>query len=218
MDSYQLIIALGSVGTLGTVLILFYIQIIKPWLNEPVIIIYFEQKDPYCKEINWLYFDDKKGNILSTSSYWVRIKSMNEGGSVAKNCEGQLIEVVDYWTEEPIEKFVPLILKWSSRPIGVPIDINKRASWFLDIIFINKDNPDVRKTFGTVFSKKIHICDIFRNKPMGTLQDLKEGRYILKIMVYGDNFNPTIKKLYVNWSGKWKKQHSGRESIIVKNR
>ena len=215
MDTYLIIAALGSIGTLGTVLILFYIQIIKPWLNEPVINIEFNQKEPYCKEVGWV-FKDPQGNTIRTPSYWIRVKVKNEGGSVAKNCEGQLIDILDYWTEESVEKFVPLILRWSSRPATGPIDINRESSWFLDVIFINRDNKDVRSTFGTTFSKKAHINDIFREHPTGTLKDLKAGRYYLKIMIYGDNFRPQIKKIYMNWSGKWKKGHSGRESIIVK--
>lgn len=55
MDLYQLIITLGSLGTFGTVLILAYIEIIRPWLNAPQLKIDFEQKEPYCKEIDWIF-------------------------------------------------------------------------------------------------------------------------------------------------------------------
>jgi len=215
MDLYQFIIALGSLGTLGTVLIIFFIQIIKPWLNEPLIIIDFAQKEPFCKEVNWLFLKDQQGNNLTTPSYWIRVKVRNEGDSIAENCEGQLIEVSDD-RGNIIEKYVPLILSWASRPKQAPIDISKGASWFLDVIFVNKDNSNVRNIFGTTFSKKVHICDIFRGNPTGTFQDFKAGKYYFKIMIYGDNFKPTTKKLYVNWDGKWKIH--GRDSIIVRLR
>jgi len=212
MDWSQFVIALGSLGTFGTVLILAYIEIIRPWLNAPQLKIDFEQKEPYCKEIGWI-FKDSQGNIVRTPSYWIRIKVTNIGSSVAENCYGQLTEIIDH-RKGIVENFVPLILRWSSRPSIDPIDIVEETSWFLDIIHINKDNNKVRGIFGSTYSNKAHICEIYREQPTGTKKELRTGKYTLKIMVYGDNIKPVKKELYVNWGGNWKAH--GRDSIIVK--
>jgi len=148
--------------------------------------------------------------ILEIPGYWIRVKIKNKGMSIARNCEGRLVEIsrVENGGEKRIKKFVPLILRWASRPYITPIDINRKSSWFLDIVFINKEDERMKEEF----SNYVHICDIFRPVPTGTMKDLEPGEYYLKVTVYGENFNPKTEKFYMNWFGNWNEK--GENSII----
>lgn len=239
MDYMILIQTLTAIGTLGTALVILWLQIIRPWLYAPELKIDFRQEEPYCKEVPWIFKEDvNKANFPSkitpisgstygepqilldttddsityeTNAYWIRLKVTNEGGSVAKNCEGQLTEVRDK-DKNLMRGFVPIILRWSSRPDIDPIDINKEAFWFLDILFINQAHAKFEEA--EKFSKHAHICDIYRNVPTGTSKDLEQGEYYLKITIYGDNFKPKSNILFINWKGEWK--GSGAKSISCK--
>lgn len=239
MDYMLLIQTLVAIGTLGMALVILWLQIIKPWLNEPEIEIEFEQEEPCCKDVPWIFQDDidkvefptkifspsgstsGEPNICAdingkvtyeTPAYWIRVKVTNNGKSVAENCEGQLIELRNN-EKQLMKKFVPLILRWSSRPDIVPIDINRGASWFLDIIFINEEIKNMQST--EEFSKYAHICDIYRGQHTGTIRELEAGEYYLKIAIYGDNFNPKTREFHMKWGGKWNK--TGKESINFKD-
>ena len=69
--------ALTAIGTFGMALLLFYIEIIKPWRRKPKIKIEFRQEEPYCKEV-------PLANLQNIPSYWMRIKVENIGKQIAK--------------------------------------------------------------------------------------------------------------------------------------
>ena len=238
MDYVALIQTLTAVGTLGTAIVILWLQVIRPWLYAPKLKIDFRQEEPYCKDVLWVFQGDvnnatfplgilpPSGNTYGEpqtsldmdgdltyriNAYWIRLKVTNNGGSVAKNCEGQLTEVRDK-DKNLMRGFVPVILRWSSRPDIGPIDINKEAFWFLDILFINQAHAESKEA--KKFSKYVHICDIYRDMPTGTSKDLEQGEYYLKITVYGDNFKPKSIILFIDWKGKW--ERSGAESIFCK--
>jgi len=197
--------ALTAIGTFGMALLLFYIEIIKPWRRKPKIKIEFRQEEPYCKEV-------PLANLQNIPSYWMRIKVENIGKQIAKGVEGRLVEIKDK-DGNSISKFVPLILRWASRPYSkipdikdVRMDINRGASWFLDVIYI----ADVTKLKSSekekyeIWGQKAHICDIYMGLPTGTLKDIDPGEYYLKIIIYGDNIEPFSKTFRLIWRGKYK--------------
>ncbi|RLI75500.1 hypothetical protein DRP05_14675 [Archaeoglobales archaeon] len=196
---------LTAIGTFSMAVLLFYIEVIKGWLKRPKIRIEFRQEEPYCKEV-------PLEDLQNIPSYWIRIKVENIGKQIAKGVEGRLVEIKDK-NGNSIKEFVPLILRWASRPYSkipdiqdVRMDINRGASWFLDVIYI----ADVAKLKSSekerykIWGQRTHICDIYMGLPTGTLKDLDPGEYYLTITIYGDNIKPLSKTFRLTWGGKYR--------------
>ena len=205
MEIKILLEALTAFGTTGMALIVFYLQIVKGWIKRPKIRIEFEQEEPYCKEVPLV-------NLQNIQSYWMRIKVENVGREIAQGVEGRLTEIKDK-NKKPIKEFVPLVLRWSSRPYAeipdikdVRMDINRGASWFLDVIFIadTRELKSPEREKYKDWGQKAHICDIYAGSPTGTPRDLDPGEYYITITIYGNNIQPFSKTFYLMWTGKYK--------------
>ena len=134
-----------------------------------------------------IFIDYKK------KGYFVRIKVQNTGGSLAKKCQGVIAEVeLTEGDFDETEHFVPLVLHWANRSprlCGDPMDLNRGAHWYLDVVYAVGD------------SDSIHVFHISTGEPIGAVDKFKKGEYRFKIIIYAENAKPTEKWLRLEWGG-----------------
>jgi hypothetical protein len=167
---------LAGFGTLALALASVYAEIIKPWWNRPKFSVEFENGVPYCRV----------AKILGSkfNGYYVRIKVINSGRSVAKRCIGKVTQIMDSAGTE-LPGYDPVALPWIGTDINEapfrPIDLNNKEYEYLNILYKTDKDP--------------HLAMIWRDKiPRGTSSELSKGEYTLQVTIYGDNVKPFSQK------------------------
>ncbi|MEK6898914.1 MAG: hypothetical protein AABW79_02335 [Nanoarchaeota archaeon] len=156
------------------------------WKNRPIIRLGLKNKEPH---VLTLYSASE-----ATITYLFRIKVINDGKTIAKNCKVKILSV----SPAPEERyFEPDILKWSSAPremqhrIDIPhierVDISQ-------LIPIHKENKDISPYSGSEF------CDLFSITSRGNMISFissgkreflaREKDYMVTIEICGDNLEP----------------------------
>ena len=189
-------IALGSIATLGVVLVNIYLIFIKPCRERAEFSLEFEMKNPFCAEATSSNFGTKTSSD-KLPTFWIRLKVKNKGRSVAQNCKGRLIEIIDV-EGKTIDKFDPTTLlwvgtSWKEEPFR-NISLNRKEGEYLDVLVTQEGDP------------RLHICgDQFvwatGYDQRAIKRYLYSGSYILHISIYGDKVNPETCYWSVVWNG-----------------
>jgi hypothetical protein len=160
---------LTAIGTLLAVIaavILSAAPQIEARLTRPIFKVYFKNEEPYCR--------------TTMEGYWIRLRVVNSGKSVAKNCEGKMVRIIDASTKQERKDFDPIVLRWVGSTIDKPIDINRNEDEYLDII---QTNALIEKQF------LIRAAGVEKN-PMGINLHPPRGDYFLHVELYGANVEP----------------------------
>lgn len=177
---------LSAIGTIALALITFTISMIIPWIKKPKFEIEFENKEPFCRDV-----DMRLTELLTPTitSYWLRLKVKNIGKTVAKHCIGKLVKVMDPSGRE-LNNYDPVILHWVGTNWGeIPfrhIDLNQGEHEFLDLFQIKSNTPE-RLNISTTGDAR------------GIPTHFPPGTYIILVTVYGDNIYPCSKRFSVIW-------------------
>ncbi len=187
-----------AVGTLGVTFLVLYQEF---WRRPKLKIEFCQENEGFCRNasVNWvirripnrLMYCEIDQSILT---YWVRIKVINVGKTVAKRCVGKANEMSCIKNNKVIlcQPFDPCILHWVGQKGDDlnPIDISKKEYYYLDVLFTQKDDPHF-------------YINTDLTQARGIKYDWEAGEYLLKVSVYGENGNPASKTLRVIWNGKW---------------
>ena len=171
---------LAGFGTLALALATVWVQIIKPWWNRPKFSVEFENRVPYCRV----------ARIRGTKSYgyYVRIKVINSGRSVARRCIGKVTQIMDNAGKELLDHD-PVALPWVGTDINEvpfrPIDLNNKEYEYLNIVYKTDKNPQL----AMIWKDQI---------PRGTSSELSKGEYILQVTIYGNNVKPLTQRYKLN--------------------
>jgi len=160
---------LTAIGTLLAVIaavILSAAPQIATRLTRPIFKVDFKNEEPYCR--------------TTMEGYWIRLRVVNSGKSVAKNCEGKMVRIIDASTKQERKDFDPIVLRWVGSTIDKPIDINRNEDEYLDII---QTNALIEKQF------LIRAAGVEKN-PMGINLHPPRGDYFLHVELYGANVEP----------------------------
>jgi hypothetical protein len=160
---------LTAIGTLLAVIaavILSAAPQIAARLTRPIFKVDFKNEEPYCR--------------TTMEGYWIRLRVVNSGKSVAKNCEGKMVRIIDASTKQERKDFDPIVLRWVGSTIDKPIDINRNEDEYLDII---QTNALIEKQF------LIRAAGVEKN-PMGINLHPPRGDYFLHVELYGANVEP----------------------------
>src|SRR3990170_8414429 len=117
----QWVSAIGTVLAVIVAIVLSVSSLIAKWWNKPRFKVEFTNEKPYCRTTNFPQYQ----------AYWIRLKVLNVGRSVAKDCKGKLVKIIDAETKEERKDFDPIVLYWVGEPFGEPIDINENDGEFL---------------------------------------------------------------------------------------
>ena len=171
---------------LAILVALFGLDILS-WRNRPKIRFALSNYPPYVIQT----FNSQKFMIK-----YFRIKVINMGKTVAKNCHIKLISASSTGKERILPLIEPDKLKWSNAPL------DSRYS-------IRREKLDISPHGGWEF------CDLFRLESTGMdkIRFMSSGErdvpindnYIIKIEISGDNLRPrkaTIKTTNKNWETK----------------
>ena len=162
--------AIGTVLAVIVAIMLSVSSLIAKWWNKPRFKVEFKNEEPYCRTTTFpLYL-----------AYWIRLRFLNEGRSVAKDCEGKLVKIIDAQTKEERKDFDPVVLHWVGTTIDKPIDINKNEYEYLDIIHTQSNDQD-----------RFYIRAVGVEKdPRGINLNPERRDYFLHIELYGANVGP----------------------------
>jgi hypothetical protein len=139
--------------------------------------------------------DTKESGV--TDAHYVRIKVLNKGRQIAKQCRSYLVNV-EKWKSKT-GKFEPTIycdslpLPWSARTntidypaLDMPRDINQ----FIDILSTRSSESDYKIM---VQPRLYRYESLFK----------EHGKFRYTVLVSGDNFKPISAKVVFDWRGDW---------------
>jgi hypothetical protein len=196
-DTSSLLIG-GAIGFVSAVLAPIVVEPLKRRFFDPKLKVEFIEGD------KGFITDTKEKGV--TEAHYVRVKVINTGRQIAKQCRAYLVNVEKWNTST--NKFEPTIycdslqLAWSARanteeaysPLDMPRDINQ----FIDIVSTRRPEIDY---------KIMVYAHLYRYEPL-----FKEhGKFRYTVVVSGDNVKPASTKVVFEWSGDW---HNFTVSVV----
>ena len=160
------ITAIGTLLAVIAAVILSVTPQILAFLTRPKFQVDFKNEEPYCR--------------TTMEGYWIRLRVINSGKSVAKNCEGKMVRIIDAPTKQERKDFDPIVLRWVGSTTDKPIDINSNEDEYLDII---QTNALIEKQF------IIRAAGVEKD-PMGINLHPPRKDYFLHVELYGANVRP----------------------------
>ena len=145
-------------------------------------------------------------NYITPMGRLFRIKIVNIGKSVARNCQVKMLSVKDKEGKNVLDKNEPDILKWAGSPRDMRFRVNPVGN--IDSVNdINKLPPIFREDKNITPRGGSEFCDLFRvdakknivfsSSGERSFVCEEEGRYFVLIEISGDNFKPTIKEIEI---------------------
>lgn len=160
------ITAIGTLLAVIAAVILSVVPQIAAYLTRPIFKVDFKNEEPYCR--------------ATMEGHWIRLRVVNSGRSVAKNCEGKMVRIVDASTKQERKDFDPIVLRWVGSTIDRPIDINRNEVEYLDVIQTS-----------ALFAKQFIIRAAGVEKDlMGINLHPPRRDYFLHVELYGANVEP----------------------------
>jgi hypothetical protein len=189
VDNLSLLIG-GAIGFVSAVLAPIVVEPLKRCFFDPKLKVEFIEGDRG-------FITDTKENGV-TDAHYVRVKVLNTGRQIAKQCRAYLVNFEKWNTStgefEPTIYCDSLQLAWSARantkeaylPLDMPRDINQ----FIDIVSTRRPESDY---------KIMVYLRLYRYEPL-----FKEhGKFRYTVLVSGDNVKPVSTKVVFEWSGDW---------------
>ncbi len=188
-DTSSLLIG-GAIGFVSAVLAPIVVEPVKHWVFGPKLKVIFIEDD------RGFITDTKEKGV--TEAHYVRVKVLNTGRQIAKQCRAYLVNVEKWNTST--DKFEPTIycdslqLAWSARAnieeAFRPVDMPKDISQFVDIVSTRRPESDYKVMTNT---------HLYRYEPL-----FKEhGKFRYTVVVSGDNVKPVSAKVVFEWGGDW---------------
>jgi len=179
-------------GTISMVILIAYIEMIRPRWGKPKVIIEFDNEAPFCRAV----LVEKTGQL----AYYIRVRVRNTGKSVARRLRGKLVEVANK-NGTLNEDFDPLFLHWTTIETVERLSY-KRFVNYLDPIDLKSGEFDYLDVFSTGAGEKGLVKIATSPYPRGCRKKFRmsEGIETFKITIYGDNIDP-VSKTYKLVSG-----------------
>lgn len=188
-DTPSLLIG-GAIGFISAILAPIVVEPLKHRVFGPKLKVEFKEGDA------GFITDTKEGG--GKNSHYVRVRVLNTGRQIAKQCRAYLVDV-EKWNISTGE-FEPTIycdslqLAWSARtntkeaylPQDMPRDINQ----FIDIIYTR----NLESGYKIMIEPRLHRYEsLFK----------EHGKFQYTVLVSGDNVKPVSVKVVFEWSGDW---------------
>ena len=160
---------ISAIGTLLAVIAAVILSVapqIARHLTRPIFKVDFKNEEPYCRNM--------------PEGYWIRLRVVNSGKSVAKDCEGKMVRIIDAVTKQERKDFDPIVLRWVGSTVDKPIDINRNEDEYLDVVQTNVLNE---KNF------LIRAAGVEKDSIGINLRPPRRD-YFLHVELYGANVEP----------------------------
>ena len=185
---------LVAIGTISMVMVIVCIEIIKPWLKKPKVMMEFDNKAPFCRAV----MVERTGQL----AYCIRVRVRNTGKTVARRLRGKLVEVAN--KNGTLNKdFDPLFLHWTTIETVERLSY-KRFANYLDPIDLKSGEFDYLDVFSAGAGEKGLVRIATSPYPRGCRKEFRmsEGIETFKITIYGDNIDPVSKTYKLVTGGK----------------
>ena len=189
----QGIIAIATILSVFATLILGFIALFKDdfldWKNKPKIKFGLSNKEPHVIQTK-----DLIGNWIK----YFRMSIVNEGKTVAKNCQIKLISVISEKEKLSSNIIEQDKLKWSSAPLDMRYRHESIPNDISQLVPIHREGMNLSPRGGWEF------CDLFQittgNNLMflssgGRTTSFKDENYIVTLEISGENLKPRKAKL-----------------------
>lgn len=168
---------LTAIGTVGAVVVALFLAFLGSLLRKyrkPKLKIEFDNKVPFCRH-------SRISNLPNQpEGYFLRLRVRNTGKSIARDCEGKLVRILDANTNRERTDFDPTNLHWTGHERKNTISIHKTAYEYLDVVYVRDDMPQI-----LIYTNE--------EQPRGFPFSLQRNNYILDIVFFGKNTEPVEK-------------------------
>ncbi|MHB8085752.1 MAG: hypothetical protein ACYDHZ_07995 [Dehalococcoidia bacterium] len=197
LETSYIFVAVGAIATSCIVFINLIIIFIIPCYKKPKFKFIFDNAAPFYRAT---FGEEQTANI--EKAIWIRLAITNVGRSIAKHCLAKMVKITN--SDWQIEKrFDPTQLHWSSTDWHYPlpdyhfptIDLNRGADEFLDLMVTQADDNNIyiggeNGLFSTEVTERRQI-----------LNKLSPSKYLLEVIVYGDDVEPVTEYVFLDWRG-----------------
>lgn len=204
IDLIDIAIRLGSGLLVALVAFVAAIAIgpVKHWFYGPKLKLEFIEDNKDYNTDTQVTITKKNGDgvdvdVSDVPAHYVRIKVVNEGREIAKQCNAYLtnIEKWNYSANkyEQTDYCDSLMLAWSARNIERfrLLNLPKGIKWFVDVISTNAIDKNEYSVETNIEMNR--YIDLFKER----------GKFQYTVMISGDNVKPASCKIVFTWSGDW---------------
>lgn len=176
-----------------------YRDIIRDYYFRPKLEVTFSLEEPISRitSVEWPLGTSHPTQFKE--AFWPRLRVLNAGRGVARECEAILAEVRNP-DGSVNKKYDPLKLRWAIAPVqkGLePLDIARDRQVDLNLFTtIDGENKALIATY---------------SDPVGVPLFFEPGHYWLRIVIYGDNLRPVERGYAVHWDGRHHKKVAMQE-------
>jgi hypothetical protein len=176
--------AFGTIGAVGVALFVAFLNNLLERYRRPILKIEFENKIPFCRHTP---IGDE-----GRDGYFLRLRIRNVGKSMARDCEGKVVRILDAATRQERKDFDPTNLHWAGHHLSRKIvSIHRTAYEYLDVIWVQKDDP-------VIYTYPVQE----ESTGTPTAFTREEARMlILDIVLFGTNTKPVEKLFKVRTDG-----------------
>jgi len=185
--------------------------------DKPIITVHFDEEPPCCHktliEVRTSHPPGVGPKKITFPIYYFRIKVINTGKSIMKNCEVLLNSI--YWKENgtynKIDNFSEVHLNWAGTKSKL-IDLNPNRPVFCDLGQIGNSNyqSGPEKVFPGHFDIKeiadregLRFLFCLMEVPFSQPNCFLPGDFRFGVTIFTENAGSKDLKFEVNWSGKW---------------
>jgi len=227
-DAYQM--KLDFSVSDGIQLIVISLAILSPLIVDdirkqrvgPIIEVDFKEEPPYCHKTKIEVQTNPKVAGVSKKIvfpiYFFRMKIINSGNEILKNCEVVLDSLFYFENNEfkKVKNFYGINLKWSTFHSRF-CDINPERPVYCDLgqigdmayqSNVQKNHPghyDVEKSA----AKGLRFLFSLLIVPFSQPNCLLPGKYKFGVTIYGENIKPKHTEFSVDWTGQWQDDEMG---------
>ena len=174
----------GAIATFLAILVALFGKRIQDWIDRPIIKVYFELTSDRCFRNAIPIRDDIQEfhDIMTKKRQYFRLKVSNDGKSTAKRV--RIILDLYYEDMKEAERFEPNPLRWVTSNTE-DIDIANKEITYINLL---SQVTEIYEPEGPVPQNLFVIrWEIFNMIPRGIAWDRVSRKYIIKLIVHGDN-------------------------------
>jgi hypothetical protein len=190
-------VVLGVLGPLTGALIAIYGETIKNRLLGPKLHLDFEPGDGLC-------IVDLPDAPNSPQCRWARISVINCGRTFLRQCQGFITNIEQEqgitWVKTNPQLVDPLVLEWAALNDDVKFkarDIPRKIQFFINVLASADNHAENDDSLGL-------SVEHLPQRPKVNTPFAPRHRYRFTVTVIGDQIEPKIIQLVVNWNGNWK--------------
>lgn len=181
----------GAIATFLAVLVALFGKRAQDWIDRPKMRVSYWQESERCFR-GAMQINDRIQNFphIPLERQFFRLRVSNEGKQTARRVK----VVVDLYYEngEPAERFEPNSLRWIASDQET-IDIASQEKTYINLLSqITKIKQNGEKIPSNLF---VIRWEVFNMMPRGIAWDRESRDYLIKLIIHGDNFEPSTKWL-----------------------